>query len=133
MTTAPHNDRPSIARQWKLVLWKQHQPYIAMLLFTGLVGMIGYFLYQSSMNGGLVDLDEVPSANAEYRVNINSASWPELVVLPGVGESLARTIVEYRERLGPFDSLDAILEVPGIGASKFEQLRPYLLPISKPH
>ncbi len=133
MTTAPHNDRPSLARQWKLVLWKQHQPYIALLLLTGLLGMIGYFVYQSSLNGGLVDLDEAPSVSAEYRVDINSAAWPELVVLPGVGKSLAQTIVDYRERRGPFASLDAILEVPGIGESKFQQLKPYLLPISKPH
>ncbi len=133
MTAAPHNDRPSLARQWKLVLWKQHQPYIALLLLMVLVSMIGYFMYQSWMNGGLVDLDEAPSANAEYRVDLNSAAWPELIVLPGVGESLARTIVDYRERLGPFDSVDAILDVPGIGPSKFEQLKPYLLPISKPH
>ena len=133
MTDAPQNDRLSLARQWKLVLWKQHQPFIAVLLASGLFGMIGYFIYQSAINRGLVDLDEAPSVIAVYQVDINKAAWPELVVLPGLGEKLARTIIDYRDQTGPFDSLEALLDVPGIGESKFQQLRPYLLPISNSH
>lgn len=50
------------------------------------------------------------------QVNINEADVSTLAdVLQGVGESRARAIVEYREQHGPFDSIDELSEVKGIG------------------
>jgi competence protein ComEA len=60
-------------------------------------------------------------------VNINTASPEQLQMLPRVGPSLAGRIVEYREANGPFQSLDEILAVKGIGESSFEKLEPYIV------
>lgn len=57
-------------------------------------------------------------------VSLNSATLEELDTLPGIGPSLAQQIVSYREKKGPFTSIDQLGEVPGIGPSKLEQLRP---------
>jgi len=57
-------------------------------------------------------------------VDINRASAFELEALPGIGPSLAATIVEHREREGAFSSVDELLDVAGIGPAKLEQLRP---------
>jgi competence protein ComEA len=60
-------------------------------------------------------------------VNINTASTEQLQMLPRVGPSLAGRIVEYREANGPFQSIDEILAVKGIGESSFEKLEPYIV------
>ena len=43
-------------------------------------------------------------------------------LLPGIGESLARRIIAYREANGPFGSIEEIMEVSGIGEAKFAEL-----------
>ena len=55
-------------------------------------------------------------------VNINTAGIQELDTLPGIGESLARRIIAYREANGPFKSVEEIMEVSGIGEAKFAEL-----------
>jgi len=59
-------------------------------------------------------------------LDINTASESELTQLPGVGPSLARRIVEYREANGPFQSVDDLQNVSGIGPSKFAKMEPYI-------
>lgn len=46
----------------------------------------------------------------------------ELAQLPGIGEELARRIVEYRAENGPFEAVEEIMEVSGIGEGKFTAL-----------
>ena len=60
---------------------------------------------------------------ASGMVNINTASASELEKLPGIGPALAQRIVEYRDSHGPFASVDALTDVPGIGKAKLEGLR----------
>lgn len=56
-------------------------------------------------------------------VNINTASVDELDKLPGVGPSLAKRIVEYRNKNGQFSSVEELDNVSGIGPSKLESLK----------
>ena len=60
---------------------------------------------------------------ASGTVNINTASASELEKLPGIGPALAQRIVECRDSHGPFASVDALTDVPGIGKAKLEALR----------
>lgn len=56
-------------------------------------------------------------------VNINSATLEQLDTLPGIGPSTAENIIVYREQHGPFASIEAIMDVPGIGQAKFDQIQ----------
>jgi competence protein ComEA len=56
-------------------------------------------------------------------VNVNTASPEELETLPGIGEVLAATIVQYREEHGPFTSVDQLVDVSGIGEVTLEEIR----------
>lgn len=56
-------------------------------------------------------------------VNINTATVEELNTLPGIGPSLAQVIVDYRETWGDFFFIEDIMNVPGIAASTFEEIK----------
>nr|WP_325298863.1 helix-hairpin-helix domain-containing protein [uncultured Dysosmobacter sp.] len=55
-------------------------------------------------------------------LDLNAAGAEELAELPGIGEELARRIVEYRTEHGAFQAAEEIMEVPGIGEGKFAAL-----------
>jgi len=59
-------------------------------------------------------------------VNVNTASAAELEMLPGVGASRAKAVIEAREAKGGFKSLDDLLAVKGIGEASLAKLRPHL-------
>ena len=59
-------------------------------------------------------------------ININLASIEELTTLPGIGESKAQNIINYREENGYFKTIDEIKNVNGIGESTFDQLKKYI-------
>ncbi|CAN0602516.1 unnamed protein product, partial [Ectocarpus sp. 12 AP-2014] len=70
-----------------------------------------------------VDSAAIP-AEVMAAVNINTADREELSSsLSGVGASKAEAIVRYREQFGPFESVDELSEVTGIGASTVERNR----------
>lgn len=60
------------------------------------------------------------------KININTASASELQALPGIGEVLARRIVEYRTQNGPFHSPEDLKQVRGIGEKRARDLESYL-------
>ncbi len=64
-----------------------------------------------------------------YRVpfNINTAGVGELVIIPGIGETTAGAIVQYRMKNGPFNGPETLREVPGIGRATLETMRDYLV------
>ncbi len=56
-------------------------------------------------------------------VNINEAASDQLITLPGIGPTKADAIVQYRLSNGPFEKIEDILNVPGIGESTFQQIK----------
>ena len=59
-------------------------------------------------------------------VDINTADAYDLRRLPGIGEKRALDIIAWREEHGPFQSVDELTGVPGIGAVILENLRDYV-------
>ena len=83
------------------------------------------------LGGGLTPIQTSPitSINAAGNlVDINTASAAELAaVLPGIGPSKAENIVVWRQINGPFQTVEQLLEVSGIGPVTLEKIRPFIL------
>ncbi|MGD8494736.1 MAG: ComEA family DNA-binding protein [Gemmatimonadales bacterium] len=63
------------------------------------------------------------AATESGRVDLNRAHPKELEQITGIGPALARRIVDHRKRRGRFDTVDELLEIPGIGAKTLEIVR----------
>lgn len=111
-------------------LWRRaDQATIAVLACAALVALTAYWQLQGGWQGRLIEIDREPRRNAEFVVDINRANWPELAQLPGIGESLARRIVEARRQHGPYLDHEELRRVRGIGPKTLERVRPYLRPL----
>ena len=56
-------------------------------------------------------------------ININTASQADLETLPGIGPSTAQNILDHRETNGPFQAIENIMDVSGIGDGRFNQIK----------
>ena len=73
----------------------------------------------------LQDLEEQKKTEAG-KVNINIATKEELMTLPGVGESKANQIIQYREDCGKFQSIEDIMMISGIKEGLFNKIKDYI-------
>ena len=60
------------------------------------------------------------------RLDLNKATPAELAGVPGIGETLAKRIVAFRDEHGPFRRVDDLMKVKGIGEKSFEKIRPFV-------
>lgn len=63
--------------------------------------------------------------NEDAKININTATKDMLTSIPGVGSKMADKIIKYRQE-HPFNSVDELLNISGIGKKKFEEIKLYI-------
>lgn len=68
----------------------------------------------------IVDIDP---ESIKLKIDLNRAEWYELIILPGIGEKRAKTIIEYRKEKGSFQTLDQLSEVDGIGLGTVKKIK----------
>ena len=57
-------------------------------------------------------------------VNLNTATASQIATLPGIGETAAQRIIEYRDKNGGFKKVEELMNVKGIGEKSFLKLKP---------
>ncbi len=61
-----------------------------------------------------------------HPIDLNTATLKQLEELPGVGPSTAQAILNFREKSGPFKSVNDLLVIPRISKRKLDKMRPYI-------
>ncbi len=74
-------------------------------------------------NLGTGDISNSVQATESDVININTATLEELQKINGVGEVKAKSIMEYREKNGGFNSIEEIKNIDGIGEKTFEKMK----------
>jgi competence protein ComEA len=73
---------------------RSEQVACAFFLLLGILALGSYCLWRGTVRGRLIEIDRAPPLTAQFEVDINQAPWPELAQLPGIGETMARRIVD---------------------------------------
>ena len=119
--------------QWpRLTLRPDHQVIVAVVVVFSLGAIAMWAAGQGGAGGKLVDIDRAEPIALDFKLDVNTADWPELALMPNLGEQLARRIVEDRALNGPFRDVSDLRRVRGIGPNTLEGMKPYLLPLTDP-
>jgi competence protein ComEA len=128
--TSPRNNPSPIGgtEEVKTGFWLTHADQIVLALLSTIVLVLltVYWVRVSKWNTTPVEIEHLEPRQFDFRIDVNSATWVEWNQLDGVGDALARRIVDDREQNGPFRSIDDLRRVKGIGPKTLEKLRPWL-------
>jgi len=119
-------------------MWFTKEERIGLLLI-GVSMLVGGVVLNEKEEAGLRNLkdsamelsEEVPSVEVENdkipkgKLNINNASFEDLVKVPGIGPKTASLILERRQR-EKFRSIEELKEIKGIGDKKLQKLKEYV-------
>ena len=84
-----------------------------------------YISRKAEVNKYLIkDIKNKESKN--FKIHINSATVKDFTNLPGIGPSLAKRIIDYRNKNGSFETTQSLQQVKGIGNSKYLKIEKYL-------
>lgn len=112
---------------WRAVI------FLVLVILIG-AGFWGLRRFNPALFLGKPDFIAVPNENQPQQsvedkpalLNINTASVEELQTLSGIGPQMAKRIFQYREEHGNFTSVDALMEVKGLGEKTLKKLKPFI-------
>ena len=109
-------------------LKRSEQTVLALLLLAALAAITGYWGLRFWHQRDLIEFETSPPLEATFLVDINHADWPELMQLPGIGKTTARSIIETIETGGPFLNLEDLKNrVHGVGPRMTDAITPFVL------
>jgi competence protein ComEA len=90
----------------------------------------GTSVHIGSENGYIkVSPGSIPAAykvTLKVPISLNTATQEELETIPDIGPSLAKKIITYRSLYGPFETVEEIKSVPGMGELRYLRIEPYI-------
>ncbi len=113
----------------RAIISRLHQQAAGIVTVICLLTMGAHWAIQDWRRNRLIDID-LATEQVGVEININDAEWPELTLLPGISETLARRMVKFRQQHGRFGSLDELEMVTGIGPRSLARMRPHLVPLA---
>ncbi|MCF7832962.1 MAG: helix-hairpin-helix domain-containing protein [Candidatus Marinimicrobia bacterium] len=119
---------------------KKEKNIIIVVAIILLLGVVGYIIRVVIKKQRVLRSTEVRMKNTFQRedenreesalpnkpVNINTAGLMEIEALPFLGMERSKDIIQYRDKNGPFKSLDELTNISGIGAKTLEKLKPLI-------
>ncbi len=80
---------------------------------------------EENLNTESIEDTNESDINVQEKININTATKDELTSLNGIGEATANKIINYRNK-NKFKEIEDIMNVPGIGEAKFNNIKDYI-------
>ena len=105
--------------------WTQSSQIVLAVLVLVALGLISYHSW-NLRPGNARPTDLVSAPNQVTKIELNQADRAQLLLLPGVGETLAERIEEHRRQRQGFDRVEDLLEVRGMGEKTLARLRPWV-------
>lgn len=144
--------REKYAGRWDaLVKWaRENFTLLCIILFAAVLTFTSGFMFGVRNRGNTIIIDRLPEVDIEEytresrereaemearslppeptdeKININTADLLELTRIPGVGETIARRIIAYREVNGDFEVIEELMLIKGIGEKKFDNMKDYV-------
>ena len=95
-------------------------------LFSVII-LIAYVLIEYKNTNDYVQYDNYSLYNEiDDKININTASWIELMNLDGVGEEIAKKIVKYRQNNGEFRILKDLMNIKEINENLYTKIHSHI-------
>ena len=91
---------------------------------ASLVLLCAFVAVSAGMASAATGVDSEPPSDRP--VDINTAGTEQLTEIPGIGEAMARRIVDWRDEHGPFRRVEDLMKVKGIGEKSLEKMRPHV-------
>jgi competence ComEA-like helix-hairpin-helix protein len=108
------------------------------ILIAGIAALLAWTAWRAVHRTVLLDTPNSETSQAgaatlpDMRIDINSATVPELSVLPAIGPGLAERIVADRQQRGPFERVESLTRVSGIGKAIIDRVKPYAVATPPP-
>ena len=96
---------------------------IAIAVILSLIIIKGSWISTAYARNNIQDIKEVVEIPI---ANINTATTEELQLISGIGPKLAARIIQYRNDNGKYEAIEDIMNVHGVGSSKFEKIKEHL-------
>ncbi len=107
-------------------LYSRLQVAIILVLLALLAAGLFVFKHRRRLNAEPMAVTTGNPDDYAFRVDVNTASWEVIALLPGIGETKAKAIIEYREKNGPFKTAEDLTHVSGIGEKTIEAISPHI-------
>ena len=105
---------------------------IAIMTAFCIVLMISILIYRKTntysppRNTVPTTVQEESESHPIGKLNINTASAEDLLILDGIGPSIAERIITYRKDNGPFEKIEDLMNVKGVGEVTFSKIKDYI-------
>ena len=124
--TSVTNMSKKVTNEMVIIIYTKEEVKNSNIVDTVVKVVEGECVCPNIQNDGCINDEITDTIGNNKLININTATLEELKTISGIGESKAKSIIEYRNKYGKFKTIEDIKNVSGIGDNLYEQVKMYI-------